>query len=302
MKDERLLDDDDLKAAFRSVRDAYDGTHEEANLALQRALFHTRTRGRRQRLTRWVVLPIAAVLAASTAWAGVTGKLTPALHSVLDSFHAEHAPPRPPANLPSHAANTPASDPSAMASTVTPPASNELATSSPPPSSSASDVPSEVPPSIAPSAAPIATAPPTVASVSTSPSVAHGSPSPSSAAQQAPSHTTEPSAGKEAIAPAPSASAADPHATLFAEAHRLHFIERDPARALAAWERYIAVAPNGRFSPEARYNRALALVRLGRTTEARRELEPFANGTYGSYRRDEARALLDALARDASSP
>ena len=89
MKDDRLLDDDDLKAAFRSVRDAYDGTHPEANSTLHRALFRTRTRERRHRFTRWVVVPIAAVLAASTAWAGVTGKLTPAVQSVLESFHAE---------------------------------------------------------------------------------------------------------------------------------------------------------------------------------------------------------------------
>ncbi|MBX3223183.1 MAG: hypothetical protein KF795_21910, partial [Labilithrix sp.] len=101
--------------------------------------------------------------------------------------------------------------------------------------------------------------------------------------------------------PAPSASAPDPHAALFAEAHRLHFTERDPARALAAWDRYLAAAPDGRFAPEARYNRALALVRLGRLVEAKPELRAFASGAYGDYRRDEAKALLDALARDGST-
>ena len=65
-----------------------------------------------------------------------------------------------------------------------------------------------------------------------------------------------------------------------------------------AWDRYLAAAPNGSLAPEARYNRALALIRVNRRSEARVELEKFAGGTYGSYRSVEARALLDALARD----
>jgi len=151
MKDDRLHDDDlALANAFRAVRETYDGAHEAPNLTLQRALFRTRTRERKRRVVRWVVLPVAAAL--------------------------------------------------------------------------------------------------------------------------------------------------------FAEAHRLHFVDRDPVRALAAWDRYLAAAPSGRFVPEARYNRALALIRAGRELEAKRELEAFANGTYGGYRRDEARALLDAIDGDASRP
>ena len=79
-------------------------------------------------------------------------------------------------------------------------------------------------------------------------------------------------------------------------AHRAHFAERDPARALRGWDAYLAAYPEGRFALEARYNRALALVRLGRTDEARTALGPFADGRYGTYRRVEARDLLDALA------
>jgi hypothetical protein len=94
---------------------------------------------------------------------------------------------------------------------------------------------------------------------------------------------------------APTASARDPGADLFAEAHRLHFIARDPAGALAAWDRYLAAFPNGRFAPEARYNRALTLARLGRNDEAQAALRPFADGVYGDYHRADARALLGAL-------
>ena len=294
MKDDRLLDDDDLKDAFRSVRDAYDGMNPEANSTLHRALFRTRTRERRHRFTRWVVIPIAAVLAASTAWAGVTGKLTPAVQSVLESFHAERTPPAP---ARAHPAATSAST-STSVSSVSAPAEEsppaEVAAVSEPALQPASTPESASP---APIARPVAAPPPPIDRPLLAVTPPSSEEAPKEAPGEAPVVTHEP-----APAPPPVASAPDPHAPLFAEAHRLHFIDRDPARALAAWDRYLATAPNGRFAPEARYNRALALVRLGRVAEAKTELEAFARGTYGSYRRDEANALLEALASDASRP
>jgi hypothetical protein len=93
--------------------------------------------------------------------------------------------------------------------------------------------------------------------------------------------------------------AADTNAALeesaYEAAHRAHFAERDPSKALRGWDAYLAAYPEGRFALEARYNRALTLVRLGRTDEARAALGPFADGRYGTYRRAEARELLDAL-------
>jgi hypothetical protein len=88
---------------------------------------------------------------------------------------------------------------------------------------------------------------------------------------------------------------ADPKLALYRIAHAAHFVDRDPARALAAWDAYLHAAPNGEFAPEARYNRALSLVRLGRAKEARSALEPFANGAYGGYRQAEASALLQRI-------
>jgi hypothetical protein len=82
---------------------------------------------------------------------------------------------------------------------------------------------------------------------------------------------------------------------MYAAAHSAHFAVRDPAAALRGWDAYLATYPNGRFAQEARYNRAIALVRLGRATDARTALAPFADGTYGGYRQPEARALLEAL-------
>ena len=127
--------------------------------------------------------------------------------------------------------------------------------------------------------------------------------------QVAPSPVTEllpvpPSKGRPA-SPAESSSAdpvsehaerADPNLALYRVAHAAHFVDHDPARALAAWDAYLRAAPKGEFAPEARYNRALSLVRLGRTAEARSALEPFAAGAYGNYRKTEANALLEHLA------
>jgi TolA-binding protein len=82
---------------------------------------------------------------------------------------------------------------------------------------------------------------------------------------------------------------------LYRAAHRLHFSGGDPSAALAAWDAYLREDPSGAFAPEARYNRGICLVRLGRAAEARNALEPFANGAFGAYRKNEARALLDVL-------
>lgn len=89
--------------------------------------------------------------------------------------------------------------------------------------------------------------------------------------------------------------AADPAHDLYRAAHRAHFVDHDPARALGAWDAYLRAAPSGRFSLEARYNRALCLIRLGRHDEARAALAPFAAGSSGEYRQAEARALLDGI-------
>lgn len=87
---------------------------------------------------------------------------------------------------------------------------------------------------------------------------------------------------------------------VYRRAHDAHFGRADYAAALELWDAYLGLSPLPRFALEARFNRAIALVRLGRRDEARGALRPFADGDYGSYRAGEARALLRALgdARD----
>jgi hypothetical protein len=86
---------------------------------------------------------------------------------------------------------------------------------------------------------------------------------------------------------------------LYRRAHELHFHGGDPAAALAVWDAYLAAEPDGRFTVEARYNRALVLVRLGRYGEARAALAPFARREVApaGYRQAEAEQLVERLAR-----
>jgi hypothetical protein len=111
-----------------------------------------------------------------------------------------------------------------------------------------------------------------------------------------PEETAKPAPERIAV-PASAAPDAglDAELELYRTAHRAHFTERDSAAALVAWDAYLSKAPKGRFVLEARYNRALCLVRLDRKTEARKALEPFARGAFGDYRKREATELLEVL-------
>ena len=82
---------------------------------------------------------------------------------------------------------------------------------------------------------------------------------------------------------------------LYQVAHKLHFIDKRYDAAIGAWDEYLRGSPHGAFVVEARYNRAICLVKLGRKAEARVALQPFADGKVaGGYRREEAQKLLDA--------
>ena len=80
-------------------------------------------------------------------------------------------------------------------------------------------------------------------------------------------------------------------------AHEAHFRGTDPARALGAWDAYLARYPDGQLAPEARYDRAVVLIKLRRIDEAKAALVPFASAPVGSYRQREAAKLLAAISR-----
>jgi TolA-binding protein len=84
---------------------------------------------------------------------------------------------------------------------------------------------------------------------------------------------------------------------LYQKAHELYFHDADYDKALVAWDDYLAKEPNGQFSVEARYNRALCLIHLSRFQDAHDALLPFANGEVApaGYRQDEAKRLETKL-------
>jgi len=107
---------------------------------------------------------------------------------------------------------------------------------------------------------------------------------------------SRPAAKAAGVAPAPSTPNADFTALeAYRLAHRTHFDGGSPSASLAAWDLYLANFPTGSFADDARFNRALCLIRLGRRAEARAALGPFANAPAGSYRQTEAASLLQGL-------
>jgi TolA-binding protein len=120
---------------------------------------------------------------------------------------------------------------------------------------------------------------------------------PSSAAFGAPTHAAR---RAEVVIPpvvpalndTPTPGPSDAEADAYGRAHRAHFDESAPERALAAWDNYLRLYPRGAFEPEARFNRAICLVRLRRFAQAERALLSFADGRFGGYRRAEAEQLL----------
>ncbi len=107
------------------------------------------------------------------------------------------------------------------------------------------------------------------------------------------SSSIEPTTPTPAPEPAVVAPAPDAELAAYRTAHALHFRGSDPAAALAAWDALLAKFPSGRLAPEARFNRALTLIKLSRWADARAALTPFAAG---GYRQKEAKQLLEAIA------
>ncbi|WP_437555217.1 hypothetical protein WME97_24575 [Sorangium sp. So ce367] len=283
--------DDVLREAARALRseaDASRNRRDETRARVMRSL--KAQRARRLAMVR-VVVPLAAVLVGSVAWASAA-RWFPGGWDDLASrlgLRVSEAPTMPPAPPPQRAL----SGPRHAAEAPAPPAAE--APAPPEAEASAEAVAPEPPPLPAPIAEPpIAPAPPRAPVLAVAPVRSASRPIAAVAPRAARLPTApRPAAGDpQAIERPPAGPDAD---ALYQAAHRAHFAERNPAAALDAWNAYLTAAPRGRFAVEAQYNRALCLVRLGRKDEARRALDPFAQGAFGGYRKDESRSLLEAL-------
>jgi hypothetical protein len=113
--------------------------------------------------------------------------------------------------------------------------------------------------------------------------------SPGDAPSETPAAASTAASNPRANTPAGSALAAD--ISTYRAAHELHFARADYARALVAWDTYLARYPHGTFTPEARLNRAVCLARLGKAKEAESSLRVLAESG-DEYTRSRARRLL----------
>jgi len=255
---------DELDTAFSALRDETSGPAPGAQATLARVLATSRGASRRRLRLAKLWLPIAAVLVASSAWAAQSGR--------FGSMFASDPPAGPPSGSPLTLQGSALSTSAAAASTpVEAPASAATTT----PVASASEAPL-----ITSSAAPL----PPIAAAAQRQATA---PRPDKAENKEQGGLAEDKAAFEAayrvhgqMSPAAPSSGAGP---------------RSANAAVAAWNQYLSRQPNGRFVPEARYARAVALARAGSRAEAQQALEVFAEGEPGSYRQDDAKALMKAL-------
>ena len=276
------MTDDLLREATRALRDEHPDTEAGGDLTRARLMKSVHTRRRRRASMMSVLIPIAAVLVGGTAWGAASGKLPAAWQGMKEAVGL--------------------AEPEAVSDAKpSPPARGRVATIG----ERAVEAPAAVPEPAVPEteAEPEAQPEPTAAAEPTAeaaqPSPVGGRPeraAPKAPPAAAPAPIAEPDTEGAAPKDVEPETPREPDTlALYRDAHRAHFVEQSPSRALAKWDEYLRAAPRGRFATEAAYNRALCLVRLGRVGAAKAALTPFAEGRYGGYRQADAKKLIEAL-------
>jgi hypothetical protein len=104
--------------------------------------------------------------------------------------------------------------------------------------------------------------------------------------------------GRQSSMPsAPSLRSMSSELDIYGRAHHLHFHGGSPGAALRAWTGYLEKFPEGHFLPEARFNRAVCLVRVGDMARAREELSRIVKDSRVDYQRAQAARLMAKLDR-----
>jgi len=104
--------------------------------------------------------------------------------------------------------------------------------------------------------------------------------------------TTPARATAEASAPAKQPKTEVSDLDLYGRAHEAHFHENNFRKALRLWMEYADRYPQGRFLPEAQFNRAVCLLRMGDRQAARRVLAKLVKSPTPDHPKDDAERLL----------
>ena len=282
------MTDEEFERSIRALREEGNRPAPQARLTRERILADIRPKARRRRAI-WLI-PVAALLAGSTVLAA-TGRLPEAFHAAARALGLEGRKEEPKESTAQKSARTkpssPPESPLASSESVVRAAPAPAEPEAPPPTAQAEASGTAVRSDAGTAKRAAKRAVAGGSAVATSSAVA--------AAAGPPAHD-EPAPSSAPPAAGASSEGVDDQGTLalYRRARKLQ-LDQKPAEALAAWDAYLAAEPRGPLSVDARYGRALCLLRLGRKQEARAALEPFASGKYGTYRQSEARALLDAM-------
>jgi hypothetical protein len=257
------MTDDLLKRATGALRD--ETAQPELRSGLTRArLLDDAAKAQRKRAMplRWIV-PFAITFGASTALAHFTHEYFPEVWNAVVPASLERKLPE----------------------------SEEVVRRAPKPKKAVVDAPANVP---VPMPMPMPESPvtpgPEIATPQPAPKPARINRTPAPAVAHEPAATPKPVLE---IKPAPEPPAESAELALFRRALKLHTAK--DRGAIAAWDAFLRVAPKSPLATEARYNRALGLIRAGRSDDARKALAPFASGDMGGYRKREAAELIEAL-------
>jgi hypothetical protein len=262
------MNQDPLDKLARALAAEHDGAHVAPDVGRARIMQRLRSERRKKRLRLFCFAPLLGVGIGGAAFAAEGSDLPAALAwvpALFASGEISHDVPKKP--LAPSRSDRPATE-------IAAPATGSIASAGPTPTEPAATEPAS-------------TAPPPVPRLLAAPSTA-------TRGASAPVPKLNEASAPEQTAPAPRAET-DIGLAAYRRAHDAQFKAADFRTALAGYRRYLAEHPSGVLAAEANYNSALCQLRLGQTEAARRALMPFAQGTYGSYRQEEARALLEAL-------
>lgn len=257
------MSDDLLSKMTRALAEEHDGA--TAVPGTTRARVVRTLAEQRPRRRKWLAigLPALAVFGGSTAWAAATGNLPRAVEHVVSVFISE-------AEEGETVSAAPVKKPGKW--TAPPPPVEEVA--APIEDEAAEQSPAPVEEEV----------------VEEAPAPVEQSGSRMAAPPRAPSIANNATSKKAQLPP-------EDHTDLltYQAAHRAHFQRGDCTSAATGYRKYLSEQPGGTFALEAKYNLGVCLIRMGKAAEAKRLLQPFADGAYGNYRRHKSQELIDAL-------